>query len=317
VEVRYDVPPAPQVEVLAVNFQKWGENTGGYAPYQGQAKITIGGTATTYTAGEDGVITVNIPLGTAYTLDIIKPEGLHIMGGSYHKSLVAEQSSRVEVVRLSEYLSGILLTDAAGTDYSFDQFQSLVEQGVLAKGDAKYIHLCTDALLSHAVVEGTDSTCYVSIYEIGKRKYHDTDGNFANMQWCANNIQFSSIPNNVYQFDGKYRTAQIIAEGIERGYATPAATRLSGMSYTFTNSSATVIAGFLASKGQWDALWNNRTYIDEMLDYVFDGAEHLTLSSLTTNKWSSDQLGSNAWYLNATWNNAGKLNQYMAVPFYA
>lgn len=317
VEVRYDVPPAPQVEVLAVNFQKWGENTGGYTPYQGQARITIGGTATTYTADEDGVITVNIPLGTAYTLDIIKPEGLHIMGGSYHKSLVAEQSSRVEVVRLSEYLSGILLTDEEGNDYTFDQFQSLVEQGVLAKGDAKYIHLCTDALLQHAVVEGTDSTCYVSIYEIGKRKYHDTDGNFANMQWCNNNIQFSSIPNNVYQYDGKYRTAQIVAEGIERGYATPAATRLSGMSYTFTNSSATVITGFLASRGQWDALWNNRTYIDEMLDYVFDGAEHLTLSSFTTNKWASDQVGIGAFSLIVTWYNPSKLNQSMAVPFYA
>lgn len=322
VEVRYEVPPPAQVETLVVSFQKWGENSS-YTPYQGQATITIGGTATTYTAGADGNLTVEIPIGTSYTLDIIKPEGLHIMGGSYHKSLVAEQSSRVEVVRLSEYLSGILLTDAEGNDYSFGQFQSLVEQGVLAKGDAKYIHLCTNALLTHSVAEGTDSTCYVSIYEIGKRKYHDTDNNFAGLQWCNSDVQFSSIPNDVYQYDGKYRTAQIVAEGIERSLTTPAATRLSGMSYTFTNSDATVITGFLASRGQWDALWNNRVYIDEMLDYVFDEEEYYTVSSLTVYKWSSDQgMRISAWYLTTSWsqnlsNNPVKRSDYTVVPFYA
>lgn len=317
VEAEYSAIPAEQTETLTINFQKWGENSSNYEAYQGEATITIDGTATTYTADTDGSITVEIPIGTAYEVDITKPDDLHIMGGSYHQELTAEQTSRVLVVRMSEYLSGILLTDAAGNDYTFDQFQELVTAGTLTKADAKFIHLCTNALLTNAVAEGTDSTCYVSVYEIANRKYHDTDGNFSNAQWCNYNIQFSSIPNNTYQYDGKYRTAQIIAEGAERGYTTPAATRCNGMSYTLEDSSATVLQGFLAARGQWDALWSNRTYIDEMLDYLYDGEDYYTLSSYTTNKWSSDQNGLGAYSLNVAWGNNNKTSQYAVVPFYA
>lgn len=318
VEVRYDVPPAIQTEKLSITFKQWSQSSG-YAVYQGQVKITYGGTTTTYSAGADGTVTVEIPIGTAYTIEYVKPEDMHIHGNVYRKSLVAERTFRYEVAIFSEFLTGVFITDSAGNDYTLEYFQSLVENGTMAREDAKFFHVCTNDLFTKGVVSGSDCCFYVSIYEISKRKYHDTDGNFANMQWCSHNIQFTTIPNNSYQYDGKYRTAQIVAEGIDRGDATPAATRLSGMSYTLSDENNTTISGFLGAMGQWDALWNNRTYIDEVLDYLYDGEEHYTLSSFTTNKWSSDQNGVYASYLYVTWYNGtyGKAGQCMAVPFYA
>lgn len=319
IEVTYEAVPAPPVEVFTITFFLVRENTV-YSLYQGQIVVTKGGRSTTYTAGTDGTINVEIPIGTAYTVDVVKPEGLHIKEGTYHWEFVAESSIRAKVITFYEYHDGILLTDAAGNDYTFEQFKDKVDQGVLSKGDAKYIHLCTNALLTHAVVEGTDSTCYVSIYEIGKRKYHDTDDKFADISWCNSRVIFYSIPNNTYQYDGKYRTAQIIAEGVERNLTTPAATRLSSMSYTFTNSEGTAVSGFLASRGQLSALMNNLMYIDEMLDYVYDEEEHYTLASLNPiKKWSSDQpYNESAFYhWNGDFMQTAKINGCIAVPFYA
>lgn len=203
--------------------------------------------------------------------------------------------------------SAVLVIDNDENEYTLQQFIDAVEGGTTTKESAKLIAIVTDSL-----VDNNGSFC-LKIDDITNQ------ATLQSKQWCTENIKFNTIPENgdsvsaLYYYDGYNASQAIQQEATERSLTVPAVTYC--LSQTATIGQST-LPGFLGSVGQWNVLWSNRSYVDEILDYVKPNTSRL--STLTTNKWTSTQNNANGAY---NWtnsaNNNNKNNSNVVVPFFA
>ena len=298
------------VENVLITFRIFSENASDSVPYEGTATITYGDYEGTFTADSNGLIRTQVPLGTEYTVTIAKPANLHMMGGRYSHTYTADKTNRAIGVNLHEYLSSFLIVDKDGGEWTLDGWM----QSGRDNSDAVLIHICTDELL-----ENHGDFC-VSIDGLRERKY-DTDGAaYQKLRWCEQNVLFESIPTDgagstqPYYYDGLTASDLIIAEGVAKGYSTPAHSKVA---LEYFNLGVTRLSAFIMSYGQALAMVNNATYIDEILVATRPDGTHL-YSTWTEQRWlSTQQSATHAYYVSRTFSNSNKIFTCLAVPAYA
>lgn len=296
--------------------------------YPGTAYVTTSNGTETHTADSNGVCVFSIPVGVEYTVEIaqptqpgrtkrsdmaIAPEPYYIMGRMREaQTFTACMPRRVLTVHIGMLdICGVFIATRDQKVYAYNEFRAEVERGNQSYSDGVLIIVATQLLCKQKF----PTTFAISIDEICTRTYHDNGEPFNfDVPWCSENIVFTSVADDVRQYDGLDNTARIIAEGEEKGLLTPAASLCWSKSFRF--DTGLVLPGFLGSRGQWEALWTLREEIDLIISRLRPGARY-TLSSLTTAKWSSDQQGDNAYYLGNSWNALNKNTEFLAVPFYA
>lgn len=298
------------VENVLITFRVFSENASNSVPYEGTATITYGDYEGTFIADSNGQIRTQVPLGTEYTVAIAKPANLHMMGGRYSHTYTADKTNRAIGVNLHEYLSSFLIVDKDGGEWTLDGWM----QSGRDNSDAVLIHICTDELL-----ENHGDFC-VSIDGLREHKYDTNGAAYQKLRWCEQNVLFESIPTNgagstqPYYYDGLTASDLIIAEGVAKGYSTPAHSKVA---LEYFNLGVTRLAAFIMSYGQALAMVNNATYIDEILVATRPNGTHL-YSTWTEQRWlSTQQSASSAYYVTSTFSNGIKHLTYLAVPAYA
>ena len=298
-------------ETVFLSFRLYHEDQATSEPYtNGKATITYGDVEEVLTADSNGQARTTVPLGTEYTVSIEKPSDCHLMGGRYVHTYKADKTQRAIIVNLHEYLSSFLVVDKDGGEWTLDAWQ----QSGRDNSEAVLIHVCTDELLQN------NGDFLISVDGFREHKYDYNVGAYSNLQWVGVNVEFTSIPLNGnnktadYYYDGLTASQLIIGEGIEKGILTPAFSKIETEHFALGPNN---LQAFIGSVGQWQALIDNATYVDELLVALRPEGTHL-YSTWTQSKWTSTQQSATHAFNVASFISSNlKYLSYAAVPFYA
>ena len=282
-------------------------------------KVTIDGEIKELLTNSAGTVTVRIPIGKEYRIELPKIDGFYIRENKYVYNLTAEMSSRFILGHYTDFESGVFIICDNGMEYLFDDFKAKN----IAPEDARMIKISTVSLANNSENDDEYATSVfcISIDEIRQRVY-------PSKMWNSGSLDFTSVDTGCH-YNG-YKNCQLLYnEGLAEAKDTPAIEYALQQKFV---TSAKSYNGFLGSVYQWVALWNVREEIDEILDYTrpLDGDGNFThrilnvskkgydFSSYTGNKWTSDQShANNAYYFGSGVGSNIKNNGYAAVPFYA
>lgn len=293
IEVTYREYVVASKERVTIAFRKYPENTtwnGGEIYADGIAYVTINDVETVYHADSDGFVVFEVPIGEEYNVRIEKPDGLHLLSGVYSSTYTAEGGSRFIPVSFHLYLSSFLIVDADGGEWTMDGWEAAGKEA----SEAKLLHVATEELLA----AGCDF--FMSLDMMAYGKYDTTGDTIKTMAWAEQDIEFTSIPlegndaTKDYYYDGLTATNLIVAEGTNRGIATPCHTAT--LRQTFTLGLET-LKGFTPSYGQWAIMIANYAYINSIVTAMRPDGDVVT-KFWGINKGVSAQYSAiTAWYV--------------------
>lgn len=293
IEVTYREYVVASKERVTIAFRKYPENTtwnGGEIYTDGIAYVTINNVETVYHADSDGFVVFEVPIGEEYNVRVEKPDGLHLLSGVYSSTYTAEGGSRFIPVSFHLYLSSFLIVDADGGEWTMDGWETAGK----GASEAKLLHVATEELLT----AGCDFFMSLDMMAYGK---YDTSGETIHMmEWALQNVEFTSIPLNGndptkdYYYDGLTATNLIVAEGINRGIATPCHTAT--LRQTFTLGLET-LKGFTLSYGQWAVMIANYSYINSIVTAMRPDGDVVTKFWGIKKGVSAQSSATHAWYV--------------------
>lgn len=274
------------------------------------ATVTVkyGSTTLTGTTTSTGNLAFTVPIGQTYTVTLTPISGYYMNTTAYTQTYTAERTTRSCYFELGLQTTGFYIVTDDGVEWDYESFSSAISGGTVAASDAVAIKIGTSSLVNAGGVFLLDIDLVVN------RSYGATK------KWAASNVLFNSIPTNgstassAYYYDGLTASSLIQGEGDSRGIDTPAVDNC--LSRTLTVNGQTH-QGFLGSEGQWKELWANVRELDDLLELARPNGTY-TLSSLTSNKWTSTQNSATSarhWYTSGSNNN--RTNAYVALPFFA
>lgn len=301
IEVEYmDIPKL--VEQTVIHVTKY--INGNASAWEGiDVKVTANGKTTTYQSSASGKVELELPVATPYTVSVNAIDSFYIYGKS-SQSFIAEQTVRHIYFNYHDMGVGLFITDNEGHDYTYDEWAASGRD----ESDAMFFKFASANLINNGGV------FYIKIDDIANRTYTGT------RQWCNNNVQFNTIPSNgssstsEYYYDGFGATNAIIEEAYQRGLTVSAAAYCWNMQLLVGNGQ---MRGFLYSIGQERLIYQNVTPLNAMLALVRPSAAYNFTNYVNTNKWTSAQLGSNAYYVYSGVGYNGKFINYAVVVAYA
>lgn len=313
IEVTYREYIVVSTERVTIAFRKYPENTtwnGGEIYTDGIAYVTINGKETMYHADSDGFVVFEVPIGEEYNVRIQKPDGLHLLSGVYQSTYTAEGGSRFIPVSFHLYLSSFLIVDANGGEWTMDGWEAAGKEA----SEAKLLHVATEELLT----AGCDF--FMSLDMMAYGEYDTTGETIRTMAWAAQNVEFTSIPLNGndptkdYYYDGMTATNLIVAEGTDRGIATPCHTAT--LRQTFTLGLET-LKGFTLSYGQWAVMIANYSYINSIVTAMRPDGDVVTKFWGINKGVSTQSSAASAWYVGSYFGSLGKTYGSYYAPFSA
>ncbi len=309
IDVKY-VDEAEVYETLTIKVNKAGDDDV-YSAWEGfTVHVTVGGETTDYTTDSNGRVELRFKIGTSYTINVDKIEGMYEAMDRYSVTRTAAASSYRINLSFHTYESGIWLIDDEDKQYTYDEWD--------------------------AGGKSTDHLVFIRIATMESQKYSgdilisiDKMSDFAKVppskQWATRNVEFKNIPLNGndknyaswgrFAYNGLLATQTIIAEGDERNIETPAC----DWCYNFeVKSNGKTYKGYLPTLYQRKIFIANIDMIMEglVMKYPDMGSGK---SSFLTNWWTSTQSdGAGAWYCGgSTTSYFIKSNGNTAIPFFA
>lgn len=267
--------------------------------------VTIDDASTTYTTDSNGVVVITVPIGFEYSIEVGNEENYITPSKQAFKA--SRLSRGVSMIYRYSTISGLYIVDKTNTEYTPEEFYTLVESGLKENNDAVFIEVITDTLVDNGGVFN------ISIDMIAFESYPN------NNKWASSNVEFTSIPvasgvSAPYYYDGFTASKLIQAEGDNRSIQTPAVDACLELTMEIDNHT---YQGFLGSIGQWRALWENVYAIDDIISVVRPDFVSL-LSSRTGTKWSTTQnhpIQVTVWTTTHTYRE--KTSSWAIVPFFA
>ena len=257
----------------------------------------------TYNTDNNGVIELDVPYGSTYSIEVPKVNDYYIQYNKYKKTYEANMSSRIAKFNYHLYKTGLYIITDAGNEYSLEEWL----EGGYDASTAKLIKLSNETLSM------ASNIIYLRISDITNRTY-------PTKQWCTENVLFTSISANgnnasdPLYYKGKESSDLIINEAEEKGRDVPAFTYAKSQSIEIGGKT---IYGYIGSVGQWLTLWANKDGIDDILQELYGDNTQL-FSAFTSNKWTSTQgNASDAWYFTALPGGNYKAASFLPVPFFA
>ena len=266
--------------------------------------VTIGKESPiTYNTDDNGVIELDIPYGSTYSIEVPKVNDYYVQYNKYKKTYEANMSSRIAKFNYYLYKTGLYIITDAGNEYSIEEWR----EGGYDASSAKLIKL------SNQPLSMASNIIYLRISDITNRTY-------PTKQWCTENVLFTSISTNgndasdPLYYKGKESSDLILNEAEEKGRDVPAFTYAKSQSIEIGGKT---IYGYIGSVGQWLTLWANKDGIDDILQELYGDNTQL-FSAFTSAKWTSTQgYAGNAWTFASSPNSSYKASSYLTVPFFA
>lgn len=313
IEVTYREYVVASKERVTIAFRKYPENTtwnGGEVYADGVAFVTIDGEETMYHADSNGMIVFEVPIGKEYKVRIEKPDWLHLLTGVYSATYTAVGASRFIPVSFHIYLSSFLIVDSDGGEWTMDGWETAGKEA----SEAKLLHVATEELLA----AGCDF--FMSLDMMAYGKYDTTGETIKKMAWATQNVEFTSIPLNGndptkdYYYDGLTATNLIVAEGTNRGIATPCHTATLRQTFTL---GLEILKGFTPSYGQWAIMIANYAYINSIVTAMRPDGDVVTKFWNINKGVSAQSSATNAWFVGGYFGDYAKNHSLSYAPFSA
>ena len=309
IDVAY-VDEAEVFETLTIKVNKAGDDDV-YSAWEGfTVHVTVGGETTDHTTDSNGKVELKFKIGTSYTINVDKIEGMWEAMDRYSVTRTAAASSYRINLSFHTYESGIWLIDDEDKQYTYDEWDASGK----SSDHLVFIRIAT-----------METQKYSGDILISIDKMSDFAKVSASKQWASQNVEFKNIPldgNNKnyanwgrFAYNGLLATQTIIAEGDERSIETPAC----DWCYNFeVESNGKTYKGYLPTLYQRKIFIANIDMIMEglVMKYPDMGSGK---SSFLTNWWTSTQYYANySWYCGgSTTSYSGKSSGVTAVPFFA
>lgn len=293
-------------EIATIHVRKYVQGVS--QPWSGQkVTVTIGGNDAEYTTNANGIVEIEVPVGTEYTASVNPIKGMYVHGNLSH-TYVAEHTVRNIYFDYHDMEVGLFFVDQNGAEYTYDEWVASGKDG----SDAVFIKFAEASLLT-GNAKGVFS---ILIDDVVNAVYTTKKA------WCNQNVLFNNIPSNgnavtaQYYYDGKGATTAIIDEAHERGLFVDAADYCWGKTYELNNGET--LQGFLWSIGQNRVMFNNVTPLNAMIALVRPSATKNFTNLVSTSIWTSAQNNANyAFYVYAGVTNFSKFNGTGVLPCYA
>ena len=258
----------------------------------------------TYNTDDNGVIELDVPYGSTYSIEAPKINDYYVQYNKYKKTYEANMSSRISKFNYYLYKTGLYIITDAGNEYSIEEWR----EGGYDASTAKLIKLSNEPLSM------ASNIIYLRISDITNRTY-------PTKQWCTENVLFTSISsdgNNASDplyYKGKESSDLILNEAEEKGRDVPVFTYAKSQSIEIGGKT---IYGYIGSVGQWLTLWANKDGIDDILQELYGDNTQL-FSAFTSNKWTSTQGDAGgAWlFMSSSPGGSHKAVSHLPVPFFA
>ena len=300
IDVAY-VDEAEVFETLTIKVNKAGDDDV-YSAWEGfTVHVTVGGETTDYTTDSNGKVELKFKIGTSYTINVDKIEGMWEAMDRYSVTRTAAASSYRINLSFHTYESGIWLIDDEDKQYTYDEWDASGK----SSDHLVFIRIAT-----------METQKYSGDILISIDKMSDFAKVSASKQWASQNVEFKNIPldgNNKnyanwgrFAYNGLLTTQTIIAEGDERNIETPAC----DWCYNFeVESNGKTYKGYLPTLYQRKIFIANIDMIMEglVMKYPDMGSGK---SSFLTNWWTSTQ---NSAYL--SWYCGGSTASYYGKPY--
>ena len=295
-------------EHVTVRMQKANEDDV-LQPWEGApVHVTIGGKKTDYITDAQGVASFDVKIGTTYTVAVDKVDGMYEQYDNYSRTRKAMADSYRFNYAYHHYESGVWLVDDEGRKWTWDAWEAS------GKDKTHLVFVCIKTLDTQRY--GGD--IYISI---------DLLANFAqipNKQWANQNVQFKNIPFNgtdnndtqyyKFAYNGLVATITIIAEGDERGIATPFCDYCHSKT---VDCAGQAWQGYGPTLEQWKLAWANIDYVVDAVNLKFPELG-VSVNNYKGNKWTATQFSAaGSCYVGTAMYFNSKANAFLAIPFFA
>jgi hypothetical protein len=302
VDVEYKPYDEESMEKVVVTVTKYTDGTG--VAYEGvPVVVTVDRKSTTYNADTKGQVSVYVPYGKEFTVNVDNQDGYYVSLNRNTRTYTASVPQRLIDYKMYQFRAGIFVVDNNLNEYYIEEWQEAgkkAEEAVAIK-------------IADANLTLNRGTFMIRISDMLSTK------TLPQKQWCTQNLQFDSIALNgnntkdANYYNGEASSFLVRQEAVERSLSVPAFDYAYEQVFSIAGHE---LHGFLMSIGQDYVHIANIGIIKHVLTALYgeDAANTYYNSVMQRQRWTSTQSGTlYAWVYSSRPSNGYDLK---ASPFY-
>lgn len=284
IDVEYKPYDEESMENVVVTVTKYADGTG--AAYEGvPVVVTVDRTSTTYNADAKGEVSVYVPYGKEYTINVDNQDGYSVSLNRNTRTYTANVPQRLVDYKMYQFRAGIFVVDAQLNEYYIEEWQATGKSA-----DEAVAIKIADANLT--LNRGTFMIRTSDILAIKS---------LTQKPWCTQNLQFDSVAlngNNIKDanyYNGESSSFLVRQEAVERSLSVPVFDYAYEQIFSIAGHE---LHGFLMSVGQEDVHIANIGIIKQILTAIYGEETANTYYNFVMNqrRWTSTQSdASSAW----------------------
>lgn len=306
INVDYKPYDEESMENVVVKVTKYTDGTG--AAYEGvPVVVTVDRTSTTYNADAKGEVSVYVPYGKEYTINVDNQDGYSVSLNRNTRTYTASVPQRLVDYKMYQFRAGIFVVDAQLNEYYIEEWQ--------AAGKSAYEAVAIK--IADANLTLNRGTFMIRTSDILAIK------SLTQKPWCTQNLQFGSIALNgnntkdANYYNGESSSFLVRQEAVERSLSVPAFDYAYEQIFSIAGHE---LHGFLMSIGQEYVHIANIGIIKQILTAIYGEETANTYYNFVMNqrRWTSTQLNATfAWNCTSSADYGVKSGWYYVLPVFA
>lgn len=306
IEVDYKPYDQESMENVVVKVTKYTDGTG--AAYDGvPVVITVDRKSTTYNADADGKVSVYVPYGKEYTINVDNQDGYSVSLNRNTRTYTANVPQRLVDYKMYQFRAGIFVVDAQLNEYYIEEWQAAGKN----TDEAVAIKIADANLTLNRGTFMIRTSDILAINALPKKP------------WCTQNLQFDSITLNgndikdANYYNGEPSSFLVRQEATERSLSVPAFDYAYEQVFSIAGHE---LHGFLMSVGQEYVHVANIGVIKQVLTALYgEEAANTYYNFVMKNyRWTSTQSSATyAWYYSSSASHGTKPNSFYVLPVFA
>lgn len=306
IEVDYKPYDQESMENVVVKVTKYTDGTG--AAYDGvPVVITVDRKSTTYNADADGKVSVYVPYGKEYTINVDNQDGYSVSLNRNTRTYTANVPQRLVDYKMYQFRAGIFVVDAQLNEYYIEEWQAAGKN----TDEAVAIKIADANLTLNRGTFMIRTSDILAINALPKKP------------WCTQNLQFDSIALNgndikdANYYNGESSSFLVRQEATERSLSVPAFDYAYEQVFSIAGHE---LHGFLMSVGQEYVHVANIGVIKQVLTALYgEKAANTYYNFVMKNyRWTSTQSSAtNAWLCSSSADYGYKNGSYYVLPVFA
>lgn len=306
VSVDYKPYNEESMENVVVKVTKYTDGTG--AAYEGvPVVVTVDRKSTTYDADAKGEVSVYVPYGKEYTINVDNQDGYSVSLNRNTRTYTANVPQRLVDYKMYQFRAGIFVVDAQLNEYYIEEWQAAGKSA-----DEAVAIKIADANLT--LNRGTFMIRTSDILAIKS---------LTQKSWCTQNLQFDSIALNgnntkdANYYNGESSSFLVRQEAVERSLSVPAFDYAYEQIFSIAGHE---LHGFLMSVGQEYVHVANIGIIKQILTAIYGEETANTYYNFVMNqrRWTSTQgNATGAWGFTSSAYFNGKSYWFYVLPVFA